>query len=1034
MRAFTIRSITCAFAAACAFVAAPLDAQYFGKNKVQYRTFDFQVLRTPSFDVYYYPEEEAAAKDAARMAERWYERLSELLDYRFDERQPLILYASHPDFQQTNVTPSAIGEGTGGFTEAFKQRVVLPLTGSYSSTDHVVGHELVHAFQYDISGLGRAGPGIEAAARRFQVPLWFIEGMAEYLSLGPVDPVTAMWLRDAALEGELPTVEEMTRDPSFFPYRWGHAFWAYVGGRWGDAVIGQLLKQVGQGVPYEAAFLRILNASLEEISEEWHTAIRRAYLPMFAERMETRELAFPLIVNEEGGGRLNVGPVLSPDGSKLAFLSSLSDLDVELYVADARTGEVLQRLRKGTRLDPHFQSIRFINSAGAWSPDSRRFVFSALQGEGDVLVILDAVSGRVTRQLRVPGVRSISNPAWSPDGRTIAFSGIRGGLSDLYLLDLESGESRQLTDDPYAQLHPAFSPDGGTLAFVTDRGMGTDLQLLVYGGYGIAVLDLDSGATRLLPSMPEGSRNISPSWSADGRSLYFISDRGGVPNIFRLEVTDGSLFRVTDLFTGAAGITELSPALSVARDGSRLVFSSYEENGYNLYALTDSEELAGEPVTPELLAGGEAAATLPPLPRPEEPAFNRVAAALDDSSSGLPSRAAVEQYQEEPYGPRLSLDYLGQPSLGISIGGPFGGGVVGGGSAVFSDLLGRHNLFVAVQGQGLIDEIGFAVAYLNRKKRWNFGGVAQRIPYISGFFQQGIDGDEFIQRIVRLRLFDSSLQGIAQYPFSRVMRAEFSAGARRIATDAKVLDFVYDASTGVFLEERESEQEGVSFNFAQASAALVYDNALMGYTSPLAGQRFRFELTPMYGELQLLSGLADYRRYFFLRPLTLALRGYHLGRYGRDAEGVFRPFFLGFPFWLRGYSFDSLAEDCRATQLDESAAECEVINQAFGDRIGVANAELRFPLLGRIGESIPLGLPPVEGFLFADAGVAWGDDTSPVFAPGVQEDPLERGILRSVGVGARVNVFGYFVVELDYVNPLDRARGWHWQFAIQPGF
>src|SRR3712207_9469262 len=72
---------------AAALVAPdPAAAQYFGRNKVQYESFDFRVLRTARFDVYYYPEEEQAARDAARMAERWYARLSRVLEHEFEEQ------------------------------------------------------------------------------------------------------------------------------------------------------------------------------------------------------------------------------------------------------------------------------------------------------------------------------------------------------------------------------------------------------------------------------------------------------------------------------------------------------------------------------------------------------------------------------------------------------------------------------------------------------------------------------------------------------------------------------------------------------------------------------------------------------------------------------------------------------------------------------------------------------------------------------------------------------------------------------------
>src|SRR5919108_3532332 len=207
--------------------------QYFGRNKVQYEQFKFQVLRTEHFDVHYYPEAAVAARDAARMAERWYARLAGALSHEILSRQPIVLYADHADFQQTNVIDGMIDESTGGVTEGMQRRVVLPLTATYQETDHVLGHELVHAFQYDIAA--RNG-GIAAMNG---LPLWAIEGMAEYLSIGRHDPHTAMWLRDAVLHDDVPSLRKLSTDMRYFPYRFGEAVWAYIGGRWGDARIGE---------------------------------------------------------------------------------------------------------------------------------------------------------------------------------------------------------------------------------------------------------------------------------------------------------------------------------------------------------------------------------------------------------------------------------------------------------------------------------------------------------------------------------------------------------------------------------------------------------------------------------------------------------------------------------------------------------------------------------------------------------------------------------------------------------------------------
>src|SRR6185436_19699064 len=179
--------------------------------------------------------------DIGRMAERWYARLSRAFNHSF-KRKPIVLYANAADFHQTTTTGGFIGEGTGGFTDQFMNRVVLPLTGDYSENDHVLGHEMVHVFQYDVAATAVQN------RRRFALealPLWIVEGMAEYFSKGRVDALTAMWIRDATDHDRLPTIQQLSRDPRFFPYRYGEALMAYIGARFGDEAVVRYVAAAG---------------------------------------------------------------------------------------------------------------------------------------------------------------------------------------------------------------------------------------------------------------------------------------------------------------------------------------------------------------------------------------------------------------------------------------------------------------------------------------------------------------------------------------------------------------------------------------------------------------------------------------------------------------------------------------------------------------------------------------------------------------------------------------------------------------------
>ena len=223
--------------------------------------------------------------------------------------------------------------------------------------------------------------------------------------------------------------------------------------------------------------------------------------------------------------------------------------------------------------------------------------------------------------------------------------------------------------------------------------------------------------------------------------------------------------------------------------------------------------------------------------------------------------------------------------------------------------------------------------------------------------------------------------------------------------------------------------------------ALIYDNSLLGYTSPFAGQRYRFQISPTVGQLQFVQALADYRRYIFRNPFTLAIQGLHSGKYGRDAEKVvvdgagLQPIFydqyLGDPSYVRGY-YDSYGDCLDSGEPNGSA--CSALNSLFGSRIGVAKAELRFPLIQQLVLGGVAEFMPVEGIAFFDAGVAWGRETIPTREVGFLDDPTRRGILTSAGVGARINVLGYMILEVDYVNPFALKDGWKWEFNLIQGF
>ncbi len=994
---------------------APAAAQYFGQNKVQYRTFDWKILQTEHFDVYYYQDEAEAAKLASRLAERWYTRLSRFFEHQLRDRQVLILYASPEQFRQTNAIEGLIGEGTGGVTEALKRRVVLPMSGSLADTDHVIGHELVHAFQYDITGSDSrdaesGGPGI------LQYPLWFVEGMAEYLSLGPDDSQTAMWMRDAAIREKLPNIKDLDK-PEYFPYRWGQSLWAYIGAKYGDQTIASLVRSAANPSADLKGFAAQLGTDPATLSADWHKAILLAAEQIEAGRPLLESEPRRVIGTDQEAGRFNVGPRLSPDGTRIAFFSQRDRFSIDLYIADAKTGHIERRLTHSAT-DPHFGSLQFLNSAGAWSPDGRRLALTAVRGESAVLALLDPKNGHVIREVPLSGLDDAINPSFSPDGRSVVLSGNRGGFVDLFLLSLDSGTLRPLTNDPFADLEPTFTPDGRSIVFVTER-FSTNLTTLQPGPLRLARLDLATDRVEPIGGFLHG-KHISPQVSRDGRTLTFVADPDGVSNVYRMPIDGGPIEQITSALTGVAGITATSPALSAAADTGRLAFSVFEDGGNAIYILDPSAVVA----TVAPAATGAAPIVLTGAARPGD-----VQRMLADVRRGLPSPTAPAKTLS--YTGRLSLDMISRPTITAGVS-QFGSFVAAGMSALFSDMLGDHELGVGAQVAGDLADFGGELAYINRRHRWNWATVVNETPYRVDYLSAATD--ETSNTITLTDLIDRQttrgVTAIAAFPFSTASRIELSASAQAYSFSRETKTFDYAADTSRLLDVTTTKASlGRSLYEAQTGAALVFDTSYFGATSPIYGQRYRLELDHSMGSLDYSTVLVDWRRYFMPKsPVTFAVRAIHYGRYGPDAEdSELAQLYAGYPELVHGYALGSIsATDC---QFVVGAFQCPVADSLVGSRMAVFNAEVRAPLVGLFRGDLKYGPFPIEVAAFTDAGVTWSRGSRPTFLGG------DRHLLRSVGGAARFNVFGLLVLELAASRPLDRpGAGWQWQLGVREGF
>ena len=694
--------------------ASVLSAQYgyFGQNKIQYRRFDWRVLRGEHVDLYYYPEEEELGRVALAYAEASYDTLERRFNHAVTRRIPLIVYASHSDFEQTNILPFIPPEGLLGVTEFLKRRVALPFRGSYAEFRHTIRHELVHVFQLSLAAqtFGRY-----PRFRQVGMPLWWTEGLAEFFSAGE-DSRDDMVLRDMTIDGHLPSLTDLAYAYGGLVYPVGGSIHRFLAERYGEWRILELYNDIWKYNGFDAALLGVYGRTVDQLSDEWQYWMRQHYYPAVASQP-------PLAITARKLTDLAIKPTAYqlPGDSTPSFLFFSPRSGYTTIYAENLAGRGRRPVVQGERSE-QFESFHFFESRIDVSADGVA-AFSSKYAERDALFFWDLRKSKVVGRYQFPELVSILSPAWAPDGKSVVFSGLSvSGYSDLYRLWLADGRLERLTSDRYEDLDPTISPDGATVVFSSDR-----TPFGASGAHNLFALELATGAIRYLTY---GSwRDEAPRWR-EGR-IYFASDRDGTFQVYSIDAT-GNGRRETRSLNGA-----FDPEWVPGPQGG-LLFGGFADLSFNIYIAPPLHDAQSS----FTLAASDS------LPAP----------AWTWGELSHPQYARVDG---TPYERKFTLDFAAgdaavAPGLGSAQGAVF----------VFSDLLSDHLLYLSLssfQGAGfgtLLDNVSGTAFYLNQSRRINWG--------VGAFRQRGLFYEGDFSTLFEERSYGAFAQ--VRYPFNRFRR------------------------------------------------------------------------------------------------------------------------------------------------------------------------------------------------------------------------------------------------------------------------
>ena len=1035
--------------------------QSFGKNKVQYQSFDWSYIQTSHFDIYFYGDNQDLAEFTSKVSEDAYAQISTHLSWDLRKRVSILVYNSHNEFQQTNVIGTYMSEGIGGVTELFKNRIVFPFDGNFEQFRHVIHHELVHAMLNDMV-YGGTAQNMMASRTKVRIPLWSNEGLAEFLSSN-WDTKADMVLRDIAVHERMPTINELNY---FMAYKGGQSLWRFIAGKYGREKVGEIFRSMKKAQSAEKGYQLALGMKWKELSDQWHKYLKKEYWPDIANRDPLEDMSEKLTDHKKNNNFYNVSPSISPDGSTVALLSDRSGY-FDVYLLDVLTGKKKETLIKGSR-SVDFEELKWLQPGLSWSPDGEKIVLAVKAGATDALHIVNIKSKKSKKiPIDLDGVFSAS---WSPSGKEIAFIGNHNGSSDLYIYDLDKEEYRQVTNDIFSDSYPNWNNKGNEIVFVSDRGDYVDgkyigrMEKHDYRQTDIYIVNTQDNRIRRVTNTPDNENH--PIWANKEETLFYTSDYNGVYNLYKHSLEEYSLsddkkskfdsYAITNVLTGLQQPT-------ISGDDNMLIFAGYSGLGWDLYSLNKPSEMSAQEVTHTQYIKTRSQEDLSVADIRDTDKIDR----MDMDSKGTYSKWIFAQGYEnfnysiadnnpkkeivisdtlvdgihvpKAYKTRFTLDMV---SGNLQISNVFG--ATGMTYFAFSDILGNHQIQFGTEMVLTLEDSDYFLSYgyLKNKTDYYFVGFQTADFFQAGYYSLG-----------KLRHY--GLQSYVSHPFSRFQRIDFGLTWHNISYD--ILDRVINTLTGQ--EELLKRPGSTKFTTILPTISWVIDNSVFGITGPIDGYRQNISITASPGgkdNFSFQTTKVDARKYLrFGRDYTLALRGF----FGRSQGNKAQKFFLGgIPYLLHGSGetngikdqsyYRSVLTDTSNSNLITDVYFTEYAfpmrGARFAERIGthaaLFNFEVRFPFINYLALGFPLKLVfgNIRGHAFMDIGAAWDnyDEFSSTMWPGKygtnNSGNFSPWVVTS-GLGVKINL-GYFLLRIESAwdkNPSGYSKP-QWYLSLGP--
>jgi len=944
--------------------------------KVKWEEISWQVLQSEHFDLHYPEHYDELGRTALAYAEEANIYLSEKLEHNLGEVIPIYIYPSHAQFQSTNILSGMIDEGTGGFTESIKKRVVIPFMGSYDELRHVITHELVHAFQYDIFFTFSA-QGFFGISSGVKAPLWLMEGSAEYFSLG-WDHSVDMVIRDAVINDMVPTIDLLTNmqvsNPYMF-YKGGQSICFFISETYGEKKIGEIIKDSRDQESFDAAIKTNLGVTVTELDQQWRLWLKRKFYSDVLKKTSREETMPVNKTGDESEFKPKLFPVISPDGKILVYITfdvfdpviamqpyneDLLKLDYSIDKKENDEEKIL--LRSG--VSRKIYQLHLLDNRISFTSDSQNIFFVAGSQGKDRLYLFNIKKKKIVGEW-VPQVDIVQYPRLSNDGNYALFTGTSKGKSDLYYIDLKTNKTKVLTNDFFTEKDAVFSADGTKVYYSSN-----EREDAVYDNkdYDLFEYDLKNDTRKSLLRF-QGVQKY-PLYT-EGEKLYFISDHTGISNVYILQLSDNSWKQVTDLQNSVLAIEQDS-------NYKELLFSFFESQNYR----TGIMDLKKDKLN--ITEADKKTTSYSKIDYPSYP-------------------PGYKNLSPGPYKLRFSTDMLFFGAQYSSYSRKLGFFYYG----IFSEYLGDHWVETYMDFiSGDWPNIKVNYIFLKKRTRWNVGFYRAKNFYgilnladLTTVNNILYNPDQISESINKIGGYVN-----ATYPLTPFISV--SAGTEI----ARYEEIFYKGLPDTYA------RKDIFTNIYSVNAGILYNNVVYGMESPLTGSHLSLALEQSLNlsgrDYQYTRISLDARKYFFFfNRYIWAVRFFAGSVQGK--ESTYFPWVLGGYNTIRGYPFLSIKG-----------------TQAF-----LVNLELRYPVIDYIvfGLPVPWVIRGFSGVLFFDSASA--TDNVQQWRAYNEQSKMTEDLNLSYGLGIRMTFFPGILCKIDWGTPWNLRRSlpiskWQGEFSL----